>query len=189
MLSWQLLSAVQSSLGPEPPHPSPSIPMSVPVSDSSSRPSGHHLPSKKGAQQPRTSQRPRGSAKGRGPRPPNFPQLVSSSPHLGQGVLWGQGTGEMEAGDNGAVETKNRDSGKRGQQGEGRDPKKMWGWDLAVHGLVSKPLPGSLALTFAFGVSRSPLQRMFRPAPCHLPQVSERSYLFWGERGVLAFAS
>ncbi|XP_074190452.1 pleckstrin homology domain-containing family N member 1 isoform X3 [Rhinolophus sinicus] len=83
----ELLSAVQSSLGPEPPHPSPSIPVSVPVSDSSSRPSGHHLPSKKGAQQPRTSQQPRGSAKGRGPRPPNFPQLVSPAKDVSSSPL------------------------------------------------------------------------------------------------------
>lgn len=68
----EFLSAVQSSRGPEPPGPFPPVPVSVPVSDPSSRPSGHHLPSRKGA-----SQRPRGSAKGRGPRPPNSPQLVA----------------------------------------------------------------------------------------------------------------
>ncbi|KAM5267042.1 pleckstrin homology domain-containing family N member 1 isoform 2-T2 [Hipposideros larvatus] len=83
----EFLSAVQSSLGPEPPSPFPSVPVSVPVSDPSSRPSGHHLPSKKGAQQPRASQRPRGSAKGRGPRPPNSPQLVAPAREVSSSPL------------------------------------------------------------------------------------------------------
>ncbi|XP_072587015.1 pleckstrin homology domain-containing family N member 1 isoform X1 [Vulpes vulpes] len=74
----EFLSAVQSSLGPESSSPFPSISVSVPVSDSSSRPSGPHLLSKKGAPQPRASQRHRGSVKGR--RPPHLGSPQHSPP-------------------------------------------------------------------------------------------------------------
>ncbi|XP_039732684.1 pleckstrin homology domain-containing family N member 1 isoform X1 [Pteropus medius] len=71
----EFLSAMQSSLGPEPSSPFPLVPVSVPVSDPSSGPCGLHLPSKKGALQPRASQRQQCSTKSRGP--PDSPQLVS----------------------------------------------------------------------------------------------------------------
>ncbi|XP_006886021.1 PREDICTED: pleckstrin homology domain-containing family N member 1 [Elephantulus edwardii] len=70
----EFLSAMQSSSGPDPPSAFPAVPVSVPVSESS--PGPHQLP-KKGASQGRASQRHRGSFKGRGPRPPDSPQLVS----------------------------------------------------------------------------------------------------------------
>ncbi|OBS71937.1 hypothetical protein A6R68_13486 [Neotoma lepida] len=74
---------MQTSPGPELSSPFPSVSVSVPVSDSSSgissspRPLGSHLLSKKGALQSRASQRHRGSIKNRGPRPSDFPQLVT----------------------------------------------------------------------------------------------------------------
>ncbi|KAL2773496.1 pleckstrin homology domain-containing family N member 1 isoform a [Daubentonia madagascariensis] len=79
----ELLSAMQSSPGPVPSSPFPSVPVPVLVSDPGSGPSsspgppGPHLLSKKGAPQSRASQRHRGSVKGWGPRPPDSPQLVS----------------------------------------------------------------------------------------------------------------
>ncbi|MBV97908.1 Pleckstrin homology domain-containing family N member 1, partial [Eschrichtius robustus] len=73
----KFLSAMQSSLGPEPSNPFPLVPVSVPVSDPSSGLSGPHLLSEKGVLQARASQRHRGSIKGRGSRPPGSPQLVS----------------------------------------------------------------------------------------------------------------
>ncbi|XP_026966469.1 pleckstrin homology domain-containing family N member 1 isoform X3 [Sagmatias obliquidens] len=73
----KFLSAMQSSLGPEPSSPFPFGPVSVPVSDPSSGFSGPHLLSEKGVPQARASQRHRGSIKGRGSRPPGSPQLVS----------------------------------------------------------------------------------------------------------------
>ncbi|KAL0603640.1 Pleckstrin homology domain-containing family N member 1 [Plecturocebus cupreus] len=78
----EFLSAMQSSPGPAPLSPLPSLPASVPVSDpgsSSPGPTGPHLLSKKGVLQSRASQRHRGSAKGEGPQPPDAPQLVSSA--------------------------------------------------------------------------------------------------------------
>lgn len=83
MLCRQFLTAMKSSRGPEPSSLFPSVPVSVPVSDPRSAASGPHLLSRKGALQGRASQRHRGS-KGREPRPPDSPQLVSSSPHPGQ---------------------------------------------------------------------------------------------------------
>ncbi|KAM6216862.1 pleckstrin homology domain-containing family N member 1 [Rhynchocyon petersi] len=78
----EFLSAMQSSSGPEPPSAFPEVPVSVPVPAPSPGPSvapgSHQLP-KKGASQGRSSQRHRGSFKGRGPRPPDSPQLVSLS--------------------------------------------------------------------------------------------------------------
>uniref|UniRef100_A0A2K6UKM8 Pleckstrin homology domain containing N1 n=1 Tax=Saimiri boliviensis boliviensis TaxID=39432 RepID=A0A2K6UKM8_SAIBB len=74
----EVLSAMQSSPGPVPLSPLPSLPASVPVSDpgfSSPGPTGPHLLSKKS----RASQRHRGSAKGVGLQPPDAPQLVSSA--------------------------------------------------------------------------------------------------------------
>uniref|UniRef100_A0A8C6AU02 Pleckstrin homology domain containing N1 n=1 Tax=Monodon monoceros TaxID=40151 RepID=A0A8C6AU02_MONMO len=73
----KFLSAMQSSLGPEPSSAFPFGPVSVPVSDPSSGFSGPHLLSEKGVPQARASQRHRGSIKGRGSRPPGSPQLVS----------------------------------------------------------------------------------------------------------------
>ncbi|XP_024616085.1 pleckstrin homology domain-containing family N member 1 isoform X2 [Neophocaena asiaeorientalis asiaeorientalis] len=73
----KFLSAMQSSVGPEPSSPFPFGPVSVPVSDPSSGFSGPHLLSEKGVPQARASQRHRGSIKGRGSRPPGSPQLVS----------------------------------------------------------------------------------------------------------------
>ncbi|XP_033288456.1 pleckstrin homology domain-containing family N member 1 isoform X3 [Orcinus orca] len=73
----KFLSAMQSSLGPEPSSPFPFGPVSVPVSDPSSGFSGPHLLSEKGVPQARASQRHRRSIKGRGSRPPGSPQLVS----------------------------------------------------------------------------------------------------------------
>ncbi|XP_010625950.1 pleckstrin homology domain-containing family N member 1 isoform X2 [Fukomys damarensis] len=80
----EFLSVMQSSPGPEPSSPFPSVPVSVPVSDPSlsrlSRspgPPDHHLLSKKGALWFRASQRHRGSTKGRGLQPSDSPQLVS----------------------------------------------------------------------------------------------------------------
>ncbi|XP_007448964.1 PREDICTED: pleckstrin homology domain-containing family N member 1 [Lipotes vexillifer] len=73
----KFLSAMQSSLGPEPSSPFPLVPVSVPVSDPSSGFSGPHLLSEKGVPQARASQRHRSSIKGRGSRPPGSPQLVS----------------------------------------------------------------------------------------------------------------
>ncbi|XP_033702332.1 pleckstrin homology domain-containing family N member 1 isoform X3 [Tursiops truncatus] len=73
----KFLSAMQSSLGPEPSSPFPFGPVSVPVSDPSSGFSGPHLLSEKGVPQARASQRHRGSIKGRGSRPPGSPQFVS----------------------------------------------------------------------------------------------------------------
>lgn len=73
----KFLSAVQSSLGPEPSGPFPAGPVSVPVSDPSSGFSSPHSLSEKGALQSRASQRHRGSIKGRGPRLPGSPQHVS----------------------------------------------------------------------------------------------------------------
>lgn len=73
----EFLAAMKSSLGPEPSSPFPSVPVSVPLSNPSSGVSSPHLLSRKGALQPRASQRHRGSVKGRGPRPPDSPQLIS----------------------------------------------------------------------------------------------------------------
>ncbi|XP_008056424.1 pleckstrin homology domain-containing family N member 1 isoform X2 [Carlito syrichta] len=79
----EFLSAMQNSPGPS--RPFPLVPVSVPVSDpdsghpSSPGPPGLHLFSKKGALPSRASQRHRGSVKGRGPRPPDSPWLVSSA--------------------------------------------------------------------------------------------------------------
>ncbi|XP_067572526.1 pleckstrin homology domain-containing family N member 1 isoform X2 [Pseudorca crassidens] len=74
----KFLSAMQSSLGPEPSSPFPFGPVSVPVSDPSSGFSGPHLLSEKGVPQARASQRHRGSIKGRGSRPPGSPQLTAA---------------------------------------------------------------------------------------------------------------
>ncbi|XP_075405685.1 pleckstrin homology domain-containing family N member 1 [Tenrec ecaudatus] len=70
----EFLSAMQSCPGPEPTGAFPAVPVSVPVSD----PSRGHLLPKKGTPQGHTPQRHRGSFKGRGPRPPDSPQLVST---------------------------------------------------------------------------------------------------------------
>ncbi|XP_054440506.1 pleckstrin homology domain-containing family N member 1 isoform X1 [Pteronotus mesoamericanus] len=75
----EFLAAMKSSRGPSPSSPFPSVPVSVPVSDPSSAAAGPHPLSRKGALQGRASQRHRGSAKGREPRPPDSPQLVSPS--------------------------------------------------------------------------------------------------------------
>ncbi|KAM9242665.1 pleckstrin homology domain-containing family N member 1 isoform 2-T2 [Dugong dugon] len=78
----EFLSAMQSSPGPEPWSAFPIVPVSVPVSDPSPGPSGPlgpHLLPKKEALQGRAPQRHRGSFKGRGPRPPDSSQLVSTS--------------------------------------------------------------------------------------------------------------
>ncbi|XP_042557966.1 pleckstrin homology domain-containing family N member 1 isoform X1 [Dipodomys spectabilis] len=80
----EIFSAVRTSPGPDP----SSLFSSVPVSDSSSRLSstpgllGPYLLSSKRAPQSRASQRHRGSVKGQATRPPDSPQLMSSSPHL-----------------------------------------------------------------------------------------------------------
>ncbi|XP_060055797.1 pleckstrin homology domain-containing family N member 1 isoform X2 [Erinaceus europaeus] len=68
----QFISAMQSSLGPEPSNQFPRVPVSVPVTDP-------QLPSRKGPPPPRTSLHHRGSFKGRAVQPPGSPQLVSSS--------------------------------------------------------------------------------------------------------------
>ena len=91
MLSPQFLSVMQSSLGPEPSSPFRSVPVSMPVSDSSGGLSGPHFLSEKAAPRARASRHHRASSKGWGPRPPDSPQCVSSSSHPGQGVLWGRG--------------------------------------------------------------------------------------------------
>ncbi|KAM8787568.1 pleckstrin homology domain-containing family N member 1 isoform 1-T1 [Rhynchonycteris naso] len=75
----EFLTAMKSAHEPEPSSPFPSVPVSVPISDPSSGVSGSHLLFRKGALQSRASQRHRGSVKGRGPRPPDSPQLVSPS--------------------------------------------------------------------------------------------------------------
>ncbi|XP_049731807.1 pleckstrin homology domain-containing family N member 1 [Elephas maximus indicus] len=78
----EFLSAMQNSPRPEPSSAFPAVPVSVPVSDPSPGLSGHlgpHLLPKKGAPQGHTPQRHRRSFKGRGPRPPDSPQLVSPS--------------------------------------------------------------------------------------------------------------
>ncbi|XP_042637528.1 pleckstrin homology domain-containing family N member 1 [Orycteropus afer afer] len=78
----EFLSAMQSSSGPEASSAFPAVPVSVPVSDPSPGPSGSpgpYLLPKKGAPQGRNSQRHRSSFKGRGPRPPDSPKLVSTS--------------------------------------------------------------------------------------------------------------
>ncbi|XP_036918175.1 pleckstrin homology domain-containing family N member 1 [Sturnira hondurensis] len=76
----EFLTAMKSSRGPEPSSLFPSVPVSVPVSDTSSAASGPHLLSRKGALQGRASQRHRGSAKGREPRPPDSPQQLVAPP-------------------------------------------------------------------------------------------------------------
>ncbi|XP_008567905.1 PREDICTED: pleckstrin homology domain-containing family N member 1 isoform X2 [Galeopterus variegatus] len=79
----EFLSAMRSSPAPVLSSPFPSVPVSVPVTDPGSGLAscpgllGPHLLSKKGALQSRASQRHRGSIKGRGPWPPDSPQLVS----------------------------------------------------------------------------------------------------------------
>ncbi|XP_006871814.1 PREDICTED: pleckstrin homology domain-containing family N member 1 [Chrysochloris asiatica] len=79
----EFLSAMHSASGPEPASVFPAVPVSVPISDPSppgpSSPPGPHLLSKKGVLQARAPQRLQGSFKGRGPRPPDSPQLVSTS--------------------------------------------------------------------------------------------------------------
>lgn len=152
---------MKSSLGPEPPSQFPSTPVSVPLSDPSSGVSSPHLLSRKGALQPRASQRHRGSVKGRGPRPPDSPRLVSSLPLPGRdsvGPGGPPGAGETEPGA-GAVGTMAA---------------------VAARGLVSEPLPWGVALTLVFGVPRSPLPEKLRPTPRCLPQVSERPCLLLG---------
>lgn len=91
VLSQQFLSVLQSSLGPEPSRLFCSVPVSVPVSDSSCGLSGPHLLSEKAVPRARASRHHRASIKGWGPQPPDSPQLVSSSPQPGQGVLLGRG--------------------------------------------------------------------------------------------------
>ena len=138
-ISWQFLSAVQSSLGPESSSPFPSISVSVPVSDSSSGPSGPHLLSKKGAPQPRASQRHRGSVKGR--RPPHLgsPQHVSSRlcPCQARGSVGGWeivlglsdpgGAGEMQTGRQGQLRPRTGGSagGDGGRNGQCTTRRKM----------------------------------------------------------------
>lgn len=73
----EFLSAMQSTLGPEPSSPFCSIPVSEPVSDSSCGLSGPHLLSEKAVPRARASRHHRASIKGWGPRPPDSPQLVS----------------------------------------------------------------------------------------------------------------
>ncbi|XP_049630466.1 pleckstrin homology domain-containing family N member 1 isoform X2 [Suncus etruscus] len=67
----EFLSAMQSSLGTEPPGSFPSVPVSVPVSDPSCG------PSKKGNLVSRAAPRHRGSLRGRVPPHPDSPKLVS----------------------------------------------------------------------------------------------------------------
>ncbi|XP_012590002.1 PREDICTED: pleckstrin homology domain-containing family N member 1 [Condylura cristata] len=66
----EFLVAMQKALGPEPPSPCSAVPVSVPVSDPSSR----RL--EKGAPQSRACQWHQGSVKGQGPPPPDSPRLV-----------------------------------------------------------------------------------------------------------------
>ncbi|KAJ1074302.1 hypothetical protein K5549_000997 [Capra hircus] len=80
------LGVLQSSLGPEPSRLFCSVPVSVPVSDSSCGLSGPHLLSEKAVPRARASRHHRASIKGWGPQPPDSPQLVSSSPQPGQGT-------------------------------------------------------------------------------------------------------
>lgn len=130
---------MQSSLGPEPSSPFPLVPVSVPVSDPSSGPCGLHLPSKKGALQPRASQRQQCSTKSRGP--PDSPQLVSVGPTLDRGFC--------EVGDDGAVETGDRKQWQGGGR-KGRGPGRKGGcgtWQF----------PQGLALRLVFGVCRCPV--------------------------------
>ncbi|XP_037355348.1 pleckstrin homology domain-containing family N member 1 [Talpa occidentalis] len=75
----EFLVAMQSSLGPKPPIPCPLVPVSVPVSDPSSR------LSQKGAPQPRASQWHQGSVKGRGPPSPDSSRLTHRPPQRGCG--------------------------------------------------------------------------------------------------------
>ncbi|XP_058516731.1 pleckstrin homology domain-containing family N member 1 isoform X3 [Ochotona princeps] len=75
----EFLSAMQSSPGPEPTSPLPTMPVSIPVCTPASGTTGPHVGAHKAAPQPRAPQRPRGSTKGRRPRPSASPQLVSSS--------------------------------------------------------------------------------------------------------------
>uniref|UniRef100_A0A8C0WYU4 PH domain-containing protein n=1 Tax=Castor canadensis TaxID=51338 RepID=A0A8C0WYU4_CASCN len=92
-LDEQFLSAMRISPGLEPSSPFPSVPVSVPVCDSSSGLSsspglpGSHLLSKKGAPQSRASQRHRGSIKGQGPRPPDSSKLVVPAKKVSPGTL------------------------------------------------------------------------------------------------------
>ncbi|XP_047415637.1 pleckstrin homology domain-containing family N member 1 isoform X2 [Sciurus carolinensis] len=85
----ELLGAVLSSPGPEPSSPFPSVPVSVPISNTCSGLSGSpgspgspgpRLVSRKGALQSRASRRHRGSIKDQGAQPPDAPQLVSTAP-------------------------------------------------------------------------------------------------------------
>ncbi|XP_068841690.1 pleckstrin homology domain-containing family N member 1 isoform X2 [Capricornis sumatraensis] len=71
----EFLSVMQSSLGPEPSSLFCSVPVSVPVSDSSCGLSGPHLLSEKAVPRARASRHHRASIKGWGP--PDSPQLVS----------------------------------------------------------------------------------------------------------------
>ncbi|KAB0376802.1 hypothetical protein FD755_011246 [Muntiacus reevesi] len=73
----EFLSALQSSLGPEPSSPFRSVPVSMPVSDSSCGLSGPHFLSEKAVPRARASRHHRASSKGWGPRPPDSPQHVS----------------------------------------------------------------------------------------------------------------
>uniref|UniRef100_A0A8D2AE81 Pleckstrin homology domain containing N1 n=1 Tax=Sciurus vulgaris TaxID=55149 RepID=A0A8D2AE81_SCIVU len=81
----ELLGAVLSSAGPEPSSPFPSVPVSVPISNTCSGlpgspgSPGPRLVSRKGVLQPRASRRHRGSIKGQGAQPPDAPQLVSTA--------------------------------------------------------------------------------------------------------------
>lgn len=45
----------------------------------------------------------------------------------------------MEAGDKGAVKTRNKGQWQEGAAGRGEDPEENMGWNLAVHGLGPKP--------------------------------------------------
>ncbi|KAI4578383.1 hypothetical protein MJG53_011238 [Ovis ammon polii x Ovis aries] len=73
----EFLSVMQSSLGPEPSSLFCSVPVSVPVSDSSCGLSGPLLLSEKAVPRARASRHHRASIKGWGPQPPDSPQLVS----------------------------------------------------------------------------------------------------------------
>uniref|UniRef100_A0A8C6DG10 Pleckstrin homology domain containing N1 n=1 Tax=Moschus moschiferus TaxID=68415 RepID=A0A8C6DG10_MOSMO len=73
----EFLSVMQSSLGPDPSGPFCSVPVSMPVSDSSCGLSGPHFLSEKAVPQARASRHHRASIRGWGPRPPDSPQLVS----------------------------------------------------------------------------------------------------------------
>ncbi|XP_070330196.1 pleckstrin homology domain-containing family N member 1 [Odocoileus virginianus] len=73
----EFLSVMQSSLGPEPSSPFRSVPVSMPVSDSSCGLSRPHFLSEKAAPQARASRHHRASSKGWGPRPPDSPRRVS----------------------------------------------------------------------------------------------------------------